>query len=80
MDDTQGVCAAECCNFATPDTDYCTDVAAGPGDCFFGNGTDSINFDPPFYCGIICNTQADCPTGTDCADAGAGSICYGYAL
>ena len=76
MDDTQGVCAAECCNFATPDTDYCTDVAAGQESCYIMH--ESIDHGPPYYCIIYCNTQADCPSGTACTDTGGISICYGY--
>ena len=78
MDDTQGFCSAECCNFSTPDTDYCTDVAAGQESCSIMPG--SSYYGPPYHCLIICNTQADCPTGTDCVEAGGNmSICYGYA-
>ena len=80
LDATQGVCAAECCNFSMPDPTYCTDVAAGQEGCIFGKTNDEgISFYPPFHCIIVCNTQTDCPTDTACVDAGGASICYGYA-
>ncbi len=80
MDDTQGYCAAECCNFGTADVAYCTDMSAGQESCSF---VDVINdYGPSLYhCIISCNTPADCPLGTDCVDSGSGwNICYGYAL
>jgi hypothetical protein len=81
MDTTQGFCSPECCNYSTPDADYCTDVATGQEGCNFGNTSDEgITFEPPFHCMIVCNTAADCPTGTACVDNGSGGlICYGYA-
>ena len=80
IDTTQGFCTAECCNFNTEDPAYCTDVAAGQEGCYIGSGEESPNFGPPYYCIIVCNTQADCPTGTACTDTGGSmSICYGYA-
>ena len=80
LDSSQGFCAAECCNFSTPDTDYCTDVAGGQEGCYlFATDADTITYECPCCCIIICNTQADCPTGTACTDAGVStSICYGY--
>ncbi len=79
LDDTQGFCAPECCNYNTPDSDFCTDVATGEEGCTLGEGVDGGS-EPPFYCLIYCNTPADCPTGTDCVINGSGQlICYGYA-
>ena len=79
LDASQGFCAAKCCNFETVDPDYCTDVAAGQEWCLIDEtDADVLVFEPPFCCIIICNTPADCPTGTDCTDAGPASICYGY--
>ncbi len=81
VDDTQGFCAADCCHFSTLDTDYCTDVAAGLEGChLLKTQEERWEYPPPYYCIIYCNTQADCPTGTACVDAGYGTfICYGYA-
>jgi hypothetical protein len=81
MDDTQGFCAPECCNFSTPDVTYCTDVSTGQEGCLIGITEDEgITWEPPFHCMISCNTPADCPVGTACSETGGGgSICYGYA-
>ena len=79
MDETQGFCTVECCNFATEDPAYCTNVAVGQEGCLIGFSPDGVNFEPPFSCLITCNAPADCPTGTDCVDAGGQLICYGYA-
>ena len=82
MDTTQGFCSPECCNFQTPDVDYCTDVATGQEGCNIGMTPDEgITWEPPFHCMITCNTAADCPDGSDCVDTGSGTtlICYGYA-
>ena len=80
MDDLQGFCAVECCNFNTEDPAYCTNVAGGQESCSTGYSQDGITWEPPFYCIIFCNTPADCPTGADCVDTGVGTtICYGYA-
>ena len=80
MDDTQGFCAAECCNFGTPDVAYCTDMAGGQEGCHIWP-VECIYEYSPYYCAIFCNTAADCPAGTDCVDSGGGGswICYGYA-
>ena len=40
IDDPQGFCAAECCNFGTPDVAYCTDVAGGQESCSLVSGID----------------------------------------
>ena len=82
MDETQGYCGAECCNFNTADISYCTDVATGQESCDVGlTSDDGITWEPPFHCLIHCNTPADCPLGTDCIDTPYGEpICYGYAL
>ena len=81
LDASQGFCAAECCNFSTADTDYCTDVASGQEGCFvFLTDNDTIDWPPPYLCVIFCNTQADCPIDTACVDTGTGGlICCGYA-
>ncbi len=79
MDDLQAYCAPECCNFTTDDPAYCTDVATGQEGCNVGYTSDGVNFEPPYYCMIACDTVADCPLGTDCVDSGGGSVCYGYA-
>ena len=80
MDDSQAFCAAECCNYSTQDTAYCTDVAGGQEGCIITEAECSWALVPPFYCAISCNTAADCPLGTDCVDSGGGGkICYGYA-
>ena len=79
LDDTQGYCAAECCNFGTTDVAYCTDVCVGEEACNFGQSSDGVNFEPPFFCMVPCTNPQDCPAGTDCVDSGSGySICYGY--
>lgn len=82
LDDPQGFCAAECCNLTTADPAYCTDVAGGQESCNISFLSDEgIIWEPPFYCVILCNTPADCPTGTDCMDpfdVGL-TICHGYA-
>ena len=81
LDETQGFCAVECCNFNTEDPAYCTDVAAGQEGCYIGITPDEgITWEPPFYCLVLCDTAADCPTGTECVDTGYDlTICYGYA-
>ena len=80
MDQTQAFCAPECCTVFSNDPTYCTDVAAGQKYCIYPMPDEPLEFLPPFYCVIICNTQADCPSGTACTDAGVStSICYGYA-
>ena len=79
IDDTQGYCAPECCNFETADVAYCTDVADGEEACNHGQSSDGVNFEPPFYCMVPCANPDDCPTGADCVDSGTGGgICYGY--
>ncbi len=83
VDDTQGFCAPDCCNFETADAEYCTDVSTGLEGCYLlKNPEDEGDILPPFHCIIICNTQDDCPTDTACLDLGGygTSICYGYAL
>ncbi len=82
LDDPQGFCAAECLNFGTPDPAYCTDVAGGQESCSLVSGIDGEEvWEPPFYCVILCNTPADCPTGTDCMDPFDIGLpfCLGYA-
>ena len=81
IDQTQGFCAVECCNFSTANAEHCTDVASGQEGCQWGMTSDEgITWDPPFYCLITCDTVADCPLGTGCVDTGRGfSICHGYA-
>ena len=80
IDQTQGFCAAECCNFSTANAEHCTDVAGGQEGCLWGMTSDEgITWEPPFYCMIICETVADCPDGTDCVDGGDDWICYAYA-
>ena len=79
MDDTQGFCAAECCNYSTADATHCTDVADGQEGCYICMAPEDGLW-PPFHCMIQCNTAADCPLGTDCVSIYTGlSICYGYA-
>ena len=78
MDQSQGYCAPECCNFETADPGYCTDVSTGQEGCLIWP-VECYLESSPYYCAITCNTPADCPTGTDCVDAGGQLICYGFA-
>ncbi len=75
----EGFCTVECCNFSTPDPDYCTDMGSGDEECLVGQTTDGITFDPPFHCIIKCVTGEDCPENTLCTDIGGVDVCYGIA-
>ena len=77
LDNENGWCAVECCNYLSMDTGYCTDQATGVEQCYIYGGAEKNQ--PPFYCNIVCNDASQCPPGTDCIEyPGWKKICQGF--
>ena len=55
-----GFCAPACCDIGFPDEDICADVAAGDEGCLF------VADDHTAFCAIACQSDDDCPEGTEC--------------
>jgi hypothetical protein len=76
---TEGFCTLSCAvddgmGGMTGSDAVCASNYSGPGTpaCVF---VDNLDNPTTFSCGILCQSDADCPGGTDCTNLGAGSAC-----